>query len=225
MFTYTIDFATLALRPETILREMGYGEVEPGDDIKSLVRELLSEVAAITTPLCSFKVYKGGLSEHSVWLETGDRLPVGAVLTSILSHSTSFALFAATAGNAFQAYQDALSAEGDILKCFITDVIGTCVAESAGDRMERELEKVLDRERHTNRLSPGYCNWHLSGQEQLFRLMGGNPCGIALSEVCLMTPFKSISGIIGIGKDVDEKKYGCQFCELEICYKRKKKER
>lgn len=35
--------------------------------------------------------------------------------------------------------------------------------------------------------------------------MGGAPCGISLSDVCLMTPIKSISGIIGIGPEVDEK--------------------
>ena len=99
------------------------------------------------------------------------------------------------------------------------------LAEKAGDRMERLLEKELGGERHTNRLSPGYCGWHLTGQKTLFRLMGGSPCGISLSDVCLMTPIKSISGIIGIGPEVDEKKYGCQYCELETCYKRKRKKK
>lgn len=225
MYTYTLDFASLALQPETVLHEMGYGEVEPEENIKNLVDELFAEVAAITIPQCSFDLFKGCLSESSVLLEMGDALPVGAVLTTILKNATRFALFAATAGSAFQAYQNKLKEEGDILNCFVTDVIGTCIAEATGDYMERMLEKVLDGERHTNRLSPGYCGWHLSGQKQLFRLMGENPCDISLSEVCLMTPVKSISGIIGIGENVDEKKYGCQFCELETCYKRKKKKK
>jgi hypothetical protein len=37
-----------------------------------------------------------------------------------------------------------------------------------------------------------------------------------------MTPIKSISGVIGIGKEVRPGQYACQYCELETCYKRKK---
>jgi hypothetical protein len=62
----------------------------------------------------------------------------------------------------------------------------------------------------------------LTEQRKLFRLLGGNPCEIALSDVCLMTPIKSISGIIGLGKAVQTGIYACRYCELETCYKRKK---
>ena len=110
-----------------------------------------------------------------------------------------------------------------MLHIFILDVIGSCIAEKAGDKMELLLEKEIADYNHTNRFSPGYCGWDLTEQKKLFALLDGNPCGIKLSESCLMMPIKSISGIIGTGKNVTKKEYGCQFCELETCYKRKYK--
>lgn len=222
---YTLRFDSLSLTASGLFAEMGYGDKEPEGEVRSLTVSLLEEVSKWITPCCTFSVWDGILEEDTVCLSAGERFPVGSVIASLLKGSTRFALFAATAGTAFQLFQEQLNKEGDMLKVFIADMIGTCVAEKAGDCMERLLEKELVGEKHTNRFSPGYCGWHLTSQKQLFRLMGESPCGIHLSEVCLMMPIKSISGIIGIGPDVDVKKYGCQYCELETCYKRKKKNR
>lgn len=223
MFDYELNFSSLSLTANDLFAEMGYGTVKPEEPIEEMTVSMLQEVSSWIVPRCTFGLFDGKVGEGCVSLDCGEHLLTGTTISSLLNGSNRFALFAATAGVAFQEYQDRLKTEGDILKCFIADMIGTCIAEKAGDYMERLLEKQLAGERHTNRLSPGYCGWHLTGQQALFRLMGGNPCGISLSEVCLMTPIKSISGIIGIGPEVDEKKYGCQYCELETCYKRKKK--
>lgn len=222
MIDYELDFSLLSLTADDLFAEMGYGSVKPEGLVEELTVSMLSEISSWVAPLCTFGLFEGKTEAGMVYLDCGEHLEVGDTISSLLNGSTRFALFAATAGTAFQTYQEHLKAEGDILKCFIADMIGTCLAEKAGDYMERLLEKELGGERHTHRLSPGYCGWHLTGQQTLFRLMGGRPCGIGLSEVCLMNPIKSISGIIGIGPEVNEKKYGCQYCELETCYKRKR---
>lgn len=225
MFDCDLDFSTLSLTANDLFAEMGYGNTPPEEPVEVLAVSMLEEVSSLTVPRCTFGLFGGMVDTDSVTLDSGESFSVGGTIAALLKGSERFALFAATAGMAFQEYQNSLKEEGDILKCFIADIIGTCIAEKAGDYMERLLEKELGGERHTNRLSPGYCGWHLTGQKALFLAMGGSPCGISLSEVCLMTPIKSISGIIGIGPDVDEKKYGCQYCELETCYKRKRKKK
>lgn len=223
MLDCKLDFSTLSLTADDLFAEMGYGNTAPEEPVEALAVSMLEEVSSWIVPRCFFSLFEGTVDAGVVSLACGQTIPVGDTIASLLKGSRRFALFAATAGTVFQKYQDRLKEEGDILKCFIADIIGTCVAEKAGDYMERLLEEELKGERHTNRLSPGYCGWHLTGQKALFRLMGGNPSGISLSDVCLMTPIKSISGIIGIGPEVDVKKYGCQYCELETCYKRKRK--
>ncbi|MCL3853860.1 hypothetical protein M1P97_21465 [Parabacteroides sp. GYB001] len=225
MQEYELDFSLLSLTANDLFAEMGYGNTQPEEPVEALAVSMLEEVSSWIVPRCTFGLFDGRIEGDTVFMTGGESFLVGATISFLLKGSRRFALFAATAGTAFQEYQNRLKTEDDILKSFIADILGTCVAEKAGDYMERLLEKELAGERHTNRLSPGYCGWHLSGQQTLFRLMGGTPCGISLSEVCLMTPIKSISGIIGIGPDVDEKKYGCQYCELETCYKRKRKKK
>lgn len=223
MFNYELDFSLLSLTTADLFAEMGYGSMTPEEQVSVLTTSMLEDISSWVTPRCTFGLFSGQVDFDSISLDCGETLSVGETIAFLLKGSKRFALFAATAGMSFQTYQESLKTEGDMLKNFIADMIGTCIAEKTGDYMEYLLEKVLGGERHTNRLSPGYCGWHLTGQKALFRLMSGNPCGINLSEVCLMTPIKSISGIIGIGPEVDEKKYGCQYCELETCYKQKMK--
>lgn len=220
---YALSFDSLSLTASELFAEMGYGDKEPGEEVRTLTVSMLEDISRWIAPRCIFSIYEGHLEENAIYLNGGERFLVGPVIASLLKGSARFALFAATVGTAYQQFQEQLSKEGDMLKVFIADIIGSCIAEKAGDYMERLLEAELGGERHTNRFSPGYCGWHLTGQKELFRLLGDTPCGIRLSEVCLMMPIKSISGIIGIGPDVDERKYGCQYCELETCYKRKKK--
>jgi hypothetical protein len=220
---FTLDFSALSLTTGKLFEEMGYGIVQPEKNIIELSESLLSDISGFAVPMCVFKLFEGRVDDKCLFLDEGSILHTSAVISSLLKGSERFALFAATAGEAFQAYQNAIGKEGDMLKIFIVDTIGTCIAESAGNQMELLLEKEIGEMPHTARFSPGYCGWHLSGQQELFRLLDGNPCGIELSEVCLMMPIKSISGIIGIGPDVTEKQYGCRFCELENCYKKKQK--
>ena len=217
----TLNFSSLSVTADKVYADMGYGKAQPDEQVVALTESLLNEAGDITAPVCTLQIYAGHVEDETVCLDEGARLQVGPILSSLMQGSERFALFAATAGNSFQRYQDELKRENDILKIYATDLIGSCIAEETGDYMERMLEKEIGDLRHTNRYSPGYCGWHLSAQKEIFRLLGGNPCDITLSDTFLMIPIKSISGIIGIGRNVKEKMYGCYFCELKTCYKRK----
>lgn len=221
MFNYLIEFDSLDLKASDIFKEIGYREALPEEETVIITNTLLSRVASVATPSCTFALYDGTLSRSSVMLNRY-MLKTGKTIAGLLKNSEYFCLFAATAGSSFQHFQDNIKEKGDILQTFILDIIGTCIAERTGDIMEKLLEEQIEDCKHTHRFSPGYCGWPLTEQKQLFRLLGNNPSGITLSKSCLMTPVKSISGIIGIGKEVNEKQYGCNFCELETCYKKKK---
>jgi len=222
IITCTPDFSLVSVTLKKVYAEMGYKRRQPEEEVVELTASLLKEIKEITAPSCAFKLYSGSVEGETVCLDEGARLQVGAILSSLLQGSERFVIFAATAGNAFQQYQDELKNEGDMLKRYVTDTVGNCIAEATGDYMESMLEREIVGFRHTHRFSPGYCGWRLSQQKEIFRLLDGKPCDIALSDVYLMKPIKSISGIIGVGSNVKENIYGCRYCELETCYKRKK---
>lgn len=215
-----LDFNDLQLTPEDVIREMGYGS-PPDAWMTDLIGSLFEKIASVTRPLCTFRLFNGKIQSGGVVLNGNRLLQTGEVIGSLLEGSSQFALFVATSGNEFQTFYNQLKNEGDILKTYIVDTIGSCIAEKTGDYLESILETEIGKMRHTNRFSPGYCGWALAGQQEIFSLLGGNPCGISLSDVFLMYPIKSISGIIGIGENVNEDIYGCAYCELETCYKRK----
>ena len=115
--------------------------------------------------------------------------------------------------------------ERDFLKGYIYDVVGSEIVEAAADIMQEELAKSMHDcgMKITNRYSPGYCGWDVSEQHKLFDLIPENFCGIQLNQSALMDPVKSISGIIGIGKNVKYNEYTCGMCEMVDCIYRRVK--
>ena len=150
---------------------------------------------------------------------------MGRIIERQLHGSEAYALFVCTAGVEFEQYQQQLKAEGDMVRVFIADALGSVMAEKCADRMEESLQASIDKLgwHHTNRFSPGYCGWHVSGQQQLFPLFEGNTCGVRLTDSSLMVPIKSVSGIIGVGEKVRKMDYTCGLCDFKQCYKRKRK--
>ena len=73
----------------------------------------------------------------------------------------------------------------------------------------------------TNRYSPGYCDWPVSDQHNLFSLLPAGFCGITLTSSALMVPVKSLSGVIGVGSGVKRGAYQCSICDLKDCYRRR----
>jgi len=150
-------------------------------------------------------------------------LNLGRQVCGYIKEATKVALFLCTAGEDFTRMTNALNEQGDIMEAYILDAIGSLTVEKAMDKIQNTLKEAAHKEgfKISNRYSPGYCNWPLSDQKSLFLLIGQNPTGITLSESCLMTPRKSISGIIGIGQHLKHHKYGCEICNNTSCIYRK----
>lgn len=153
----------------------------------------------------------------------GKLLETGKRVTSYMRNASYLAAFVCTAGKIFSDLSDEYFAKGDFPEAFIVDSIGSVTVENAMDRIQLLLEKEMDAigMKISNRYSPGYCEWHVSGQQTLFSLIGDNNTGVTLTESSLMQPIKSVSGIIGIGKTIKKYPYGCSICSSKSCVYRK----
>lgn len=201
MTGYDIAFEDLGLTTEDILSEMGYGKVQPDEELRQSVAELLNEISRVSRPSCALALYPATVLDDG--LLVGDaseiaggggaiKLATGETIASLMQGISQVAIFVATAGGDFEAYQHRIKERDDIIQTFIADTIGSAIAERAGDRAERHLEQVIGPVlQHTHRFSPGYCGWRLAEQSHIFSLLEPDPCGITLSDVSLMTPIKS----------------------------------
>ncbi|MDR2149185.1 MAG: hypothetical protein LBE91_22315 [Tannerella sp.] len=151
------------------------------------------------------------------------RLDIGALIKGYMRKADWLALFVCTAGTVFTGLMERYNAEGDYLEAFVTDAIGSLTVEKAMDRIQDILAMEMQTEglRISNRYSPGYCNWPVAGQRELFEQMGDFPVAVSLTESCLMLPIKSVSGIIGVGAHIRKYSYSCEICRDKDCIYRK----
>lgn len=221
----TLTYDQLGITPADIYEQMGYGDAQPDADVTAEVERLVDEIRTIIHPRYCFFLTKGELAPRTCLLEAcGRRFMLGRIIAHQLRGASAFAFFVATAGMEFEQFQHRLKEEGDMVRVFIADAIGSVIAEKTADRMEEALQRQIDTAgwKHTNRFSPGYCGWHVSAQQDLFKLFPSEaPCGVSLTDSSLMLPIKSVSGIIGIGSDVRKLPYSCGICGYQNCYKRR----
>ena len=150
---------------------------------------------------------------------------VKPIVFSQIKNAESVALFICTAGSEVDELSRKSMKEGDLLRGYVYDVIGSEVAESAADKMQEALKITAASSgmKITNRFSPGYCGWDVAEQHNLFSFFPDNYCGITLTDSALMNPVKSVSGLIGIGRKVNYEPYQCHKCDDRNCIYRGRK--
>ena len=210
----TLSFEELGITAADVYEQMGYHDAQPDKATQQETATILKEVSLWLRPQFSYFV-----------VNKQPDFEMGNIILRQLRGSEAFALFICTSGLEFETYQQRLKEQGDMVRVFIADALGSVIAEKCADQMEKALQESIDKLgwMHTNRFSPGYCGWHVSQQQLLFPLFQGHTCGVKLTDSSLMIPIKSVSGIIGLGEKVRKLEYTCGLCDFKQCYKRKKK--
>ena len=141
------------------------------------------------------------------------------VLAKLLERCEMVAVFALTIGDRLEKMVGKLSEDGLVLQATVLDAIGSCAAEQLAVSVEDMIREIVRLKglSISRRFSPGYCDWDVSQQEMIFRVLNCNSAGVSLSGEYLMLPRKSISGIIGIGNSSIENYNPCKTCLKQDC--------
>ncbi len=150
---------------------------------------------------------------------------VGSEIAKYFNNTSRVALFLCTAGAEISNRINELSAQGDLIEAYLLDVLGSVMVENVMDKIQESLMTNMGQKglTITNRYSPGYCDWKVTEQKSLFSFFPGRFCKVSLNDSCLMEPAKTVSGIIGIGKNVCFQKHVCQNCSSVNCMYRNRK--
>jgi len=151
-------------------------------------------------------------------------------LEGIYPEARRLALFAVTVGEAVCAEIRRFFDDGDPAMGYALDTIASCGAEDLADKTARDWEQEIVRmDRGASDLrvlpySPGYCGWHVSGQQKLFAVLEPERIGISLNHSCLMQPQKSVSGVLVAAEkeahDFDIDFAFCSDCTGQECRER-----
>ena len=222
--TFSVPVNALSCPLPEVARLLGYPG-EPPPEVRDTLDTLWQQARATLDPMCGYRWFPEGVTvERGCFYCQEKVFHCGALITRHLTDSTGLALFAATLGPAFEAWSKAFFADqADPYHGYLSDAIGSVAVEAVVDWLEVRLQTELDRYalKRTNRLSPGYCNWSVSEQHKLFSLLPKGFCGIRLTDSSLMIPIKSISGVMGIGPEVQRRDYACKGCTMEHCIMRR----
>ncbi len=189
-----------------------------------LITQMTVECLEIMTPQGGFVLLDAlpadGPEEISV---PGTNFHTGKTIVKMLKGARQYIFFMATAGPGPEKLSKTLIAEGQYLEGYIVDLIASTLTEASAQYVHDHLKEIMDREgfKITNRYSPGYCGWKVDEQQKLFGLFPEESCGITLSESSLMSPIKSISGVVGAGREVSFRDYTCELCSMKDCTFRK----
>jgi hypothetical protein len=221
---YSPTFEHIEIDRKNIIMALGYGKNQPPPYVSELIEELLEEVSSKAKLKSGFRIYpieSVNQSTHSLVINQIS-FDMDKMIYGLLKKSDYIAIFTVTVGKEFSNWYKSFVEEGDPLKSYLVDTIGSETAELTADFLEEDIRQLvaLNNLRVTNRYSPGYCNWHVREQHKLFSLLPKKFCGISLKPSGLMVPIKSVSGMIGIGRNVRKMEYQCSICSQENCYKR-----
>jgi len=202
-----------------------FEEVQPAfEKIQSVLKSENSDagylVDTIAHEIMPLLIENNGITGGYILRKADEvHLNTGSQIKGYMKGAEYLALFVCTAGVVFTDLFSRYNQEGNYLEAFIADTIGSLTVEKAMDKIQEilALEMQADGLQITNRYSPGYCNWALSGQRELFEQLGELPIAVSLTESCLMLPIKSVSGIIGVGENIQKRPYSCQICKNKTC--------
>jgi len=219
-----IDKTRIRIDPLEMLRLLGEQQGIIETHTRSLVEQYMAECLLISSPAGAFVLVEAldsaSLEEITI---PGLTFNSGKIIHKMLRYSEKYALFQVTAGPEPEKLARTLITEGNYLEGYIVDLVASALVDSVADQIQEQVRNMAKESnlRITNRYSPGYCSWNVEEQQKLFSLFPEGCWGISLTESSLMTPVKSISGIIGMGTKVKYRDYTCEICPMLNCQFRK----
>jgi hypothetical protein len=139
-------------------------------------------------------------------------------------------LFALTVGSEIVETINDLFNKKDFAPGAMLDSVASMAADKSVEILETLLYNNLSEKNITKHgsivlgYSPGYCGWDLSGQKKLFGHLNPAEIGITLNDSYLMSPLKSVSGVLVHGDKeihVFESSFTfCSYCKNQTCHDR-----
>jgi hypothetical protein len=212
----------LRVDPDEVLRFQGYkkGLDVPSAEVRAIFAEALALGESLMTPRA---VYRAA----SVTGQGAHRIEVGEVILTIPEIGRLWGPLDAvgagicTVGSAIEERVRVLFDAREFPLAVMLDSVGSAAVESLAEHVNDLLCAAGLREgtRVTNRISPGYAGWDTGEQRQLFALCPGTPIGVTLNEACFMLPAKTITWLVGVGREVRVDHYftQCRRCWMRDC--------
>ena len=147
-------------------------------------------------------------------------------IINLLKGSSYLAIGVVTVGGSLENKVYELFSQGEYPRAVALDAVGTVLVRSLSDYMRSLVcQEAKEQDLHTTKyFSPGSDDWDIKQNKIIFQNIPVSKIGVKLTESYLMIPQKSLSWIIGIGKNITispKNDHSCQTCQATNCPFRK----
>ena len=217
----------LDLDEEEILRYQGYSRNkvrEPNQNILRITEEEINRGYSLFKPqgIYSLIKIKGSALEGRINLESGLIFRFAKSIIKQLKGASHLLVGVVTIGDLLEKKVSDLFSQGEYPRALTLDVIGTVAVEDFSRKVRKlARQEVIERGFKTSRhFSPGYSGWEVSQQEIVFKSIPSDNIGVSLTKGFMMLPQKSLSWVIGAGKEIivsSEEENKCKDCQSKYC--------
>jgi hypothetical protein len=217
----------LDLDKEEILRYQGYSRKkvkEPNQNILRITGEEINRGYSLFKPqgIYSLIKIKSSALEGRINLENGLIFRFAKSIIKQLKGASHLLVGVVTIGDLLEKKVSELFSQGEYPRALALDVIGTVAVEDFSRKVRKlARQEVIEQGFKTSRhFSPGYSGWEVSQQEIVFKSIPSDNIGVRLSKGFMMLPQKSLSWVIGVGKEIivsSEEENKCKDCQSKYC--------
>jgi len=189
------------LKVEPILRFQRYRDLsQVAPAIREVAEEMIRVAEKLADPHIVFMQHPVERTDIDGITLAGGASFSGRCFAAHLGAAREVVCFVTTIGHGIDDRVHEMAEGDELLEALFLETAGWLAIEDALRAFRGHLTvRVRPRGlRLSPRLGPGYMDWSLTEQATFFRLFGGAPLPVTLSEYCVMTPKKSVSGLFGL---------------------------
>lgn len=213
-----------------VLRYIGMPKDKADETIKQKVMDTFSFLEEIAMPRFTYRrltLSKSELSDEDVFFENTSLIVKSKDLVKLLKNCESCYILAATLGQNVDK-QIHLKQKLDMLDAVVLDACSSVLIDKVCDDIEVEIMEKLEESTYlTMRFSPGYGDVPLVFSEEILKLLEApKRIGLTLTKSHMLLPSKSVTAIIGVSSQKENRQKSCAHCNLvKLCLYRKRGER
>jgi len=221
----------LKIDEEEVLRYQGYHRNKAGktdEMILETTRKEIEQGYCLFEPkgIYSKLMIRNISSEGRINLENGLYLETNNSMINLLRGTSYLAFGLSTVGNCLEEKVAELFAKNEYPKAMALDAVGTVASKFLSNYIQSLIcqEAKEQNFQTTKYFSPGSGDWNINQQKIIFQIIPADKIGVKLTGSCTMIPKKSLSWVIGIGKEIIIPSKGddsCKICLAENCQFRK----
>jgi hypothetical protein len=216
----------LTLELDLVLRSQGGDPARARPALRAIAAAMTARARPMLTPAIAYEIFDVAEVRHERLVISPRVALKSARLAQAMGGAKQIAVAVCTIGPQLEQAVGAMFSAGQQVEATVLDGVGSAAVEELSQRACRMFEDMA-RQRGlmtSSPFSPGEPDWPLEGQRDLFDLVPGEEIGVTLADTFLMRPLKSLSLVVGIGKNLSAGGSPCEFCSLnQVCRYRERK--